>query len=323
MARSKMSVYVKPGIPPVSHAPVVVPKKVEAPLPDIIVADMKDNPVASAKTKKGKKMAAAAEVLTAPAPISPISPSLAEEVSMAGPKPPAPEPDEPVPDSTAQVQMKLEANSPNSLKASGPDSPEAPTPLLPGPEIDLEKDLSASSSQEPTKEAESKPDNGEQTLVAAPMASSSLEPLRVLEAALFMSSMSMPAADLGKLVGIGAVGHVSNLLSDLSKQYEQSGSSLEVVEENAGKWVMRIRAPFAPSVRRFAGEAEIPKHSLRTLAYISRHEGITKRDLFRRLGGSIYEDVGNLVEKGFLDAKPVGRTQSLHTTNKFRQYFQG
>jgi segregation and condensation protein B len=160
-------------------------------------------------------------------------------------------------------------------------------------------------------------------LSASQMPSSSLEPLRVLEAALFMSSMAMPTADLGKLVGIGAVGHVSGLLAQLSRQYEQSGSSLEVVEENAGKWVMRIRAPFAPSVRRFAGEAEIPKHALRTLAYISRHENITKRELFKRLGGTIYEDVGELVDKGFLQTKPSGRTQALSTTNKFKQYFQG
>ena len=154
------------------------------------------------------------------------------------------------------------------------------------------------------------------------MASSMLDPLRVLEAALFMSSQSMHAQELGKLVGIGAVGHVSGLLSQLAEQYRQSGSSLEVVEENPGKWAMRIRAAFAPAVRRFAGEAEIPRHALRTLAYISRHEGITKRELFRRLGGSIYEDAGELVEKGFVMAKPAGRTMSLNTTPKFRQYFQ-
>ncbi len=155
------------------------------------------------------------------------------------------------------------------------------------------------------------------------MPASMLEPLRVLEAALFMSGSGMPAAELGKLVGIGAVGHVSGLLNQLAAQYEQSGSSLEVVEENPGKWAMRIRAAFAPAVRRFAGEAEIPKHALRTLAYVSRHEGITKRELFRRLGGGIYEDAAELIDKGFVQAKPAGRTMSLSTTPKFRQYFQG
>jgi segregation and condensation protein B len=149
------------------------------------------------------------------------------------------------------------------------------------------------------------------------------DPLRVLEAALFMSPSGVTAFELGKLLGIGAVGHVSKLLNQLSDYYEKSGSSLEVVEDTPSKWVMRVRSHFAPFVQKFAGEAEISRHALRTLAYISRHEGITKRELFRRLGSGIYQDVAELEEKGFIIAKPAGRTKSVSTTQKFRQYFQG
>ena len=185
-----------------------------------------------------------------------------------------------------------------------------PTATLPMPDV---------SPQMPEMKA------GEEVLspsVSPDMPSSALDPLRMLEAALFMSSQSLQSADLGKLVGIAAVGHVNKLLAELGRQYDASGSALEVVEENPGKWAMRIRASFAPAVRRFAGEAEIPKHALRTLAYVSRHEGITKRELFRRLGSTIYEDAAELIEKGFVSAKPAGRTMSLSTTAKFKQYFQ-
>ncbi len=146
-------------------------------------------------------------------------------------------------------------------------------------------------------------------------------PLAVLEAALFMSGQPIGAADLAKLVGIAALGHVNELLSKLSESYARAGSALEVVQEENGKWVMRVRASYAGSVRNFAGEAEITKHALRTLAYISKNEGIKKRDLFMRLGSTIYEDVAELLEKGFVSATPAGRTVSLKTTAKFRQYF--
>lgn len=149
------------------------------------------------------------------------------------------------------------------------------------------------------------------------------DPTRVIEAALFMSGQSLASADLAKLVGIAAVGFVDEKLSALSREYEEKKSAIEIVREDNGKWAMRVRAAYAPAVRGFAGEAEISKHALKTLAYISKNEGIKKRDLFKKLGSSIYENVAELIDKGFVLATPAGRTVSLKTTGKFRQYFEG
>ena len=146
---------------------------------------------------------------------------------------------------------------------------------------------------------------------------------KVLEAALFMAGQPLAAADLAKLVGIAAIGHVDEKLAKLASKYEGEASAIEVVKEENGKWSMRVKAAYAPSVKSFAGEAEISRHALKTLAYISRNEGVKKRDLFNKLGSSIYEDVAELVEKGFVTATPAGRTVSLKTTAKFRQYFEG
>ncbi len=148
-------------------------------------------------------------------------------------------------------------------------------------------------------------------------------PSRVLEAALFTSSQSLAASDLARLVGIAAVGHVNELMGKLAKEYDERNSSLEIVQEENSKWAMRVRASFAPTVRQFAGEAEISRHALRTLAYIAKNNGIAKRTLFSRLGSTIYEDVAELAEKGFVSATPSGRTSVLHTTAKFKQYFEG
>ncbi|MFH1095583.1 MAG: SMC-Scp complex subunit ScpB [Candidatus Micrarchaeota archaeon] len=149
------------------------------------------------------------------------------------------------------------------------------------------------------------------------------DPSRVLEAALFTSSQSLATSDLARLVGIAAVGHVNELMGKLAKEYDERNSSLEIVQEENSRWAMRVRASFAPTVRQFAGEAEISRHALRTLAYIAKNNGIAKRTLFSRLGSTIYEDVAELAEKGFVSATPSGRTSVLHTTAKFKQYFEG
>ncbi|PIT84312.1 hypothetical protein COU37_04040 [Candidatus Micrarchaeota archaeon CG10_big_fil_rev_8_21_14_0_10_45_29] len=147
------------------------------------------------------------------------------------------------------------------------------------------------------------------------------DPLHVIEAALFMSGQSVSASNLGKLIGVASASHVQKMIGELSQKFEERGSALEISEDKSGHYMMRVRATHAPCVRQFAGEAEISRHALRTLAYIHKNEGITKRELFKRLGGGIYTDVSELEEKGFLASFAYGRTKKVKTTAKFKQYF--
>ncbi|MFH1307092.1 MAG: SMC-Scp complex subunit ScpB [Candidatus Micrarchaeota archaeon] len=143
----------------------------------------------------------------------------------------------------------------------------------------------------------------------------------ILEAALFMSGQGVKTSDLAKLIRVDNPSEVHKLMRELTKKYKGEETPLEIIKEDGGKWVMRVNASYAPAVNQFAGESEISRHALRTLAYISENDGITKRDLFKRLGSMIYTDVVELVEKGFLVSNPSGRTSKLNTTRKFRQYF--
>lgn len=143
---------------------------------------------------------------------------------------------------------------------------------------------------------------------------------KIIEAALFMSSKPLAAGELGKLIGVAAPGFVSQRLDALRAKYDSAGSAIEIAfEEN--RYYMRVRQQFVGFVKEFAQTAEISKHALRTLAYVAKNEGITKRQLFLKLGGGIYEDVAELVEKGFVSQKKSGRTKSVLTTPKFRAYF--
>lgn len=143
---------------------------------------------------------------------------------------------------------------------------------------------------------------------------------KIIEAALFMSSKPLAVSELGKLIGVAAPGFVSQRLDALRAKYEAAGSAVEIAfEEN--RYYMRVRQELVGFVKEFAQTAEISKHALRTLAYIAKNEGITKRQLFLKLGGGIYEDIGELAEKGFVTQKRSGRTKSVSTTPKFKAYF--
>lgn len=142
----------------------------------------------------------------------------------------------------------------------------------------------------------------------------------VVEAALFMSSRPLSLAEMGKLIGVAAPGFVAQKVHALQDAYNNAMSAIEIAEED-GKFYMRVRQQFVPAVKSFAQAAEISPHALRTLAYIAKNEGVTKRTLFLKLGGGIYEDVGELVERGFVTTKRAGRTKSVSTTAKFKAYF--
>jgi len=141
-----------------------------------------------------------------------------------------------------------------------------------------------------------------------------------IEAALFMSSKPLAVPELGKLIGVAAPGFVSQRLDALRAKYDAAGSAIEIAFEE-GKYYMRVRQEYVGAVKEFAQAAEISKHALRTLAYIAKSEGITKRQLFLKLGSSIYSDIQELVEKGFVTQKRSGRTKSVSTTPKFKSYF--
>lgn len=147
-----------------------------------------------------------------------------------------------------------------------------------------------------------------------------LEPKRVIEAALFMSSKPLTLEELGRFAGVAAPGFIEGLVKDLVREYAETGSSITITLEPGG-YIMRLRPEYAGKVSQLAQEAEITRGALKILAYISQNEGIEQKMVADTLGSTIYDRVKELVEKGFLDKQRKGRTSVLRTTQKFRDYF--
>lgn len=149
-----------------------------------------------------------------------------------------------------------------------------------------------------------------------------LDEKRTIEAALFISGRGVTLNELRTLTGIAALGYLQGKVTELKTEYESRNSSLEIVEEQ-GKYEMRVRNQYISKVKQFAQEMQVSKNALRTLAYISKHDGMLKSELAKKIGPQIYQDVQELLENEFVIAKKAGRTMKLTLTEKFKRYFSG
>lgn len=147
-----------------------------------------------------------------------------------------------------------------------------------------------------------------------------LDEKRLIEAVLFISARAVSIAEMRTLTGIGAIGYLQNVMTTLQKEYNESDRAIEIIEVE-GKYLMRVKNAYVDRVKQFAQETELSKGALRTLAYISKHDGILKSELVKHIGSQIYDDVKELVQNGFVKPQKAGRSAKLFLTEKFKKYF--
>jgi segregation and condensation protein B len=141
---------------------------------------------------------------------------------------------------------------------------------------------------------------------------------RLIEAALFMSARPMTVEEFRTLTGIGALGHLQKVVDELKSEYKERG--IEIVESE-GKYEMKAKTDLIEKVKQYAQDVELSKSALRTLAYLSQHDGILKSEVVKRIGPKVYEDVFELSEAGFIKAQKSGRSAKLILTEKFKRTF--
>lgn len=150
--------------------------------------------------------------------------------------------------------------------------------------------------------------------------SNDLNEMRLIEAALFISGRELTLEELRKLTGIAALGYLQQSIEKLQHEYAERGSAIEIIESN-GKYGMKIRNEYVNQVKQFAQEMEVSRHALRVLAYISKHDGVLKSELVKRMGAQVYQSAQELVENEFIRPQKSGRSAKLFLTDKFKKYF--
>jgi segregation and condensation protein B len=147
-----------------------------------------------------------------------------------------------------------------------------------------------------------------------------LDAKSIIEAALFMSTSPMTVRTLSKISGLNSWKLVQEKLKELQQEYEQRGSAIVISFEDGG-YIMRLKPEYEKKVSGLAKEAELSRGAIKTLAVIAKNDGIKQSKLVKMIGSSVYDHVKELVEKEFITAEKQGRSKSLKTTKKFREYF--
>lgn len=111
-------------------------------------------------------------------------------------------------------------------------------------------------------------------------------------------------------------------LIELMADYAHRDSALEVVETPTG-YSLQLRESFQNLLENLV-PAELGIGPLRTLAAIALKSPILQSELINLRGASAYQQIGELVELGFVRKRRQvdGRSYWLEITDKFHQYFE-
>ncbi len=142
-----------------------------------------------------------------------------------------------------------------------------------------------------------------------------------IEAILFISGDPVSISKLQKKLEIKSREYVESLIEDLSKDYRERGSAIEVVRAVQDLYTMQVKNEYSLLTADFAPKSEIKGAVLKTLAIVAYKQPLKKSDLVKYRGSQCYEHVKILVESGLLDAEPCGRTKILKTTSKFSEIY--
>jgi segregation and condensation protein B len=142
----------------------------------------------------------------------------------------------------------------------------------------------------------------------------------LIEAALFVSGKGASLKEIEKATGVEEK-TIKDLIDQLTQEYAQRDTGLIISTSEKG-YLIRVKPEFEEKVLSLVPEADLPKSMLKTLALIAYEQPITQNTVVKLRGNRVYHYLGRLIEQGYLDAKPSGRTKMLTTTAKFNQYFK-
>lgn len=139
-----------------------------------------------------------------------------------------------------------------------------------------------------------------------------------VEAALFSSADNLNIADIAAKIGRSEE-DVRYAVLDLRREYNDRESAITIAKFGSD-YRMMLRSEYANFTGEFS-KAEMSGGTMRTLSTIAYNQPVLQSELFKNLGARTYDDVRDLMERGFVSGKKKGQTLELATTKKFKEYF--
>jgi chromosome segregation and condensation protein ScpB len=148
------------------------------------------------------------------------------------------------------------------------------------------------------------------------------DPLRVIEAALFLSNKPLSLADLAMTANNIRVNEAKRLVEQLKNEYDERQSAVEVGFTIDGEVALQIRPQFLAPVARLSKQVEMTRKSSRILGLIAKKGQILQSELKKYFRGEIYAYIHELKELEYITAEKHGNTRLLKPTKKFHENFQ-
>ena len=145
-----------------------------------------------------------------------------------------------------------------------------------------------------------------------------MEPKSAVEAALFTATNPLKISEIAERTGLEP-DEIKKALKSLHKDYESRKTVIRI-SKIGNEYVMRLKDEYLSYSEKFT-EGELSPGQMQTLATIAYNQPVLRSNVKKELGDKVYEHVPILIEKGFINAKPVGHTAELTTTKKFIEYF--
>jgi segregation and condensation protein B len=139
----------------------------------------------------------------------------------------------------------------------------------------------------------------------------------LVEAALIMAEKPIPIEEIMKLVKVDK-STAEKIIEELRHDYKDR--SMEIVYTHEGL-ALRVKSEFQQHVSHLTPYADISPGPLRTLAIIAYKQPVKQSDIVKVQGNRVYEYVKDLLERGLINSKRVGKTNILTTTPAFESYF--
>ncbi|MBT4604455.1 SMC-Scp complex subunit ScpB [archaeon] len=148
-----------------------------------------------------------------------------------------------------------------------------------------------------------------------------MDSMRQVEAILFAVGKKISPEKIAILTSL-ELKEVNKVLKNLQKEYVAlENSSLKVEDYDDGMWKLTVRDKYIPVVSTLVEETELERPLMETLAVIAWKYPIVQSEIVKLRGSGAYEHMRALVERGFIEKVPFGRTFKVKLTKKFFQYF--
>ncbi|AKB38617.1 Segregation and condensation protein B [Methanosarcina siciliae C2J] len=142
--------------------------------------------------------------------------------------------------------------------------------------------------------------------------------LEIIEAALFAAGRAVSLEKLMKITGMPKK-NVSLVVRELMEAYSSRGSGIEILDLGE-RYVMQVKPEYSELMREVAPK-ELSAPKLRTLSMVAYHQPLLQSNLIEMRGSGAYDHIKDLIERGFVDSVPCGRSRQLSTTPLFADYF--